>query len=549
VNEERRVRVILQARTSSRRLPAKVLLPLGGLPLAILCAKRLGNTGRQVVLATSVDETDDPLAWRAASAGIKVCRATLDDVLTRFVVATKDLSDNDIVVRATADNPLPDGGLVDALVEHFLQHDLAYLGTNSLSDGLPYGLSAEVCVLGALRQRANVASTSFEREHVTSALRENSPASRLLEPQLLQSGNYAHLSCSVDTLADYLHMARLFDHCDDPVAAPWQEFMNKLRSAQTGATIDTDAKEAPKRIGVITLGTAQLGTSYGIANKRGLPSDRDARAIIECALSSGISSFDTARSYGCAESRLGAMLSLESANDHCVITKLAPMTDLQQRASAAEVVKAVEASVFHSCYALQRRNLDVVMFHRADDMFLASGAGLDHLASLAAQGVVREIGASVYSPDEAIRCLADERIGHIQIPFNLLDRRWTSAALSRFFRRRPNLRIHARSVFLQGLLVSDASVWPRWIASSAEIVRRVSELSTRFKRHGPADLCMAYVRAFPWVTTLVLGVDTRSQLEQLMEYAREPALSVDEVDGVQQSLRDIPDRVLDPRKW
>lgn len=245
MSDVRRVRVILQARTTSKRLPAKVLLPLGGVPLAILCAKRLANTGRELVLATSVDETDDTLARRATDAGIEVRRGSLDDVLSRFVFALKDLADNDIAVRVTADNPLPDGSFVDALLEIFLQQHLAYLGTNPPSDGLPHGLSAEVCVVGALRQRARVSRTLSEREHVTPALREPSATSRLLGFRELLPGNYADLRSSVDTLDDYLHMARTFDLCDDPVGTPWQDFLDKLPHIERGTSPNANADDAP----------------------------------------------------------------------------------------------------------------------------------------------------------------------------------------------------------------------------------------------------------------------------------------------------------------
>src|SRR5687767_4280033 len=105
------------------------------------------------------------------------------------------------------------------------------------------------------------------------------------------------------------------------------------------------SKSRPTAISAITLGTAQLGSSYGIANTHGLPSDSDASAIIECALSRGISSFDTARSYGCAEARLGLTLSTRRSEEQCIVTKLEPMTKLAQRTTATEVVASVDASV------------------------------------------------------------------------------------------------------------------------------------------------------------------------------------------------------------
>ncbi len=60
----------------SKRLPGKVLLPLGGFPLAILCAKRLSNTALEVVLATSEHESDNELVRLALQAGVTVCRGS-----------------------------------------------------------------------------------------------------------------------------------------------------------------------------------------------------------------------------------------------------------------------------------------------------------------------------------------------------------------------------------------------------------------------------------------------------------------------------------------
>ena len=122
-----KIRVVLQARTTSSRLPAKVLLPLGGMPLAILCAKRLGSSGREVILATSNSASDDFLAATATQAGVRVLRGSLDDILDRFLYCTSDLKDDDLVVRATADNPFPDGNFIEQLISAFEKSGQNYL--------------------------------------------------------------------------------------------------------------------------------------------------------------------------------------------------------------------------------------------------------------------------------------------------------------------------------------------------------------------------------------------------------------------------------------
>ncbi len=545
----RRFRIILQARTTSRRLPAKVLLPIGGFPLAILCAKRLQNTGREVVLATSQDETDDTL-WRLAEhAGVRVCRGCLDDVLGRFLTCAQDLADDDVIIRATADNPLPDGGFVDLLVEKFLQQDLAYLGTNSPTDGLPYGLSGEVFTVGALREAADVAETRFDREHVTPVLRQRTGSAWLIGPGQIAEGDHSQLRCTVDTLEDFLSMAGIFASCADPIAAPWRSLLDRLPRVRPDRDRRAATGSRGHAAGAIMLGTAQLGMPYGIANRSGYPSDDEARSILDLALASGVTYFDTARSYGNSEARIGSALGRHSGGDVCVVTKLEPLSDLTDNATAPEIVRALEASVFRSCHALRRRQLDVLMFHRSADMVRWHGAAMEHLERLAEQGTIGEIGVSVYSPEEAIQCIADTRIKHLQMPFNLLDSRWTSEAFRNAVGRRPDLKVHARSVFLQGLLISGAAIWPEWATSSRSIIDRIARLCAALGRRDPSDLCMAYIRAFPWVTTLVLGVERRDQLIPLLENARERPLSASEVKEVQAAFLDVPKRLLNPAEW
>src|SRR6267378_5723685 len=96
--------VVVQARMSSSRLPGKSLLPVGGHPVAVLCAKRAANKGHRVVVAISNDARDDPLARALDAAGVALVRGSLDDVLARFVEATRHLPKDALVVRLTADN-------------------------------------------------------------------------------------------------------------------------------------------------------------------------------------------------------------------------------------------------------------------------------------------------------------------------------------------------------------------------------------------------------------------------------------------------------------
>ena len=157
---------ILQARTSSSRLPRKALLPLAGYPVSVLAALRAGNRGMPVVVATSDDRSDDELADVLRSHNLTTFRGPLEDVLGRYHLASVDLDDRDTIVRLTGDNVLPDGDFVQELAAAFAPSGLEYVATESLKGGLPYGLGAEAFTVGALRKAHRAATSRHDREHV-----------------------------------------------------------------------------------------------------------------------------------------------------------------------------------------------------------------------------------------------------------------------------------------------------------------------------------------------------------------------------------------------
>ncbi len=163
----RKVLAVLQARVASSRLPAKDLLPLAGRPAAVLSAQRAVNRGVPLCAVVSRDSSDDVLVHMFKAAGICVIRGPSDDVRRRFLMATRDLSDADWVIRLTADNVFPDGDLLNGLLDQFGRGRAPYLATGTPWDGVPYGLSAEVMTVGALRRAASVADDPANREHVS----------------------------------------------------------------------------------------------------------------------------------------------------------------------------------------------------------------------------------------------------------------------------------------------------------------------------------------------------------------------------------------------
>ena len=158
---------ILQARVSSSRLPGKVLRPLLGAPMIARQVERLrrARTLDALVLATSIDPSDGPLAQWAQTAGLPVHRGSLDDVLDRFVTAARPYRPAH-VVRLTGDCPLADPAVIDLVVSTHLDVGGDYT-SNALEPTWPDGLDVEVVTMDALEAAAREASAPYQREHVT----------------------------------------------------------------------------------------------------------------------------------------------------------------------------------------------------------------------------------------------------------------------------------------------------------------------------------------------------------------------------------------------
>ena len=159
---------ILQARTSSSRLPGKVLKPILGEPMLARHIKRLRRARHldPLVVATSTEASDDPLAALCERLGVHCHRGSLNDVLDRFYQAAAPWKP-DHLLRLTGDCPLADPQLIDACIDTHLAGDFDYT-SNALRPSFPDGLDAEVFRFSCLADAWREASLPSEREHVTS---------------------------------------------------------------------------------------------------------------------------------------------------------------------------------------------------------------------------------------------------------------------------------------------------------------------------------------------------------------------------------------------
>ena len=551
LEEPKPLRVVLQARTSSSRLPGKVLLPVAGIPLALLCARRLSREELDLVIATSTDASDDVLYQMVSFAGFQCVRGALEDVLGRFVLATTDMDDDQIVVRATADNPLPDVSFVLDLVAFMMEREVVYATTNSPIDGLPYGLSVEAMRVRVLRQAHCYATDPAEREHVTPWIRRHYPYAIIDRSRWHLSDRSAH-RCTIDTFDDYQRVHKVFVNVEeDPIKVSWNKLVSTLAKLPESPALRVPYRCVDGHVdSLFALGTAQLGLAYGINNFTGQPSEERSVAIVRRAVEHGVTWVDTAQAYGDSERRVGRALRGSWGSRAKVITKLSPVIEFPADCSETLIASWVDSRLHSSLSSLEKTHLDVLLLHRWADYRALGGIVWRRLLHHRNAGLIGALGVSLYEPHEVMEALLDPDITHIQIPFNLMDRRWLLPELQQRLAARQDVRVHVRSVFLQGLLLSDGRHWPISDPEGPTRLERVDELSVELNRKSRADLCIAYVCGHPWVTSVALGVETLEQLDNNLRLVTLSApLTADEIARVNSRLDGAPDCVVDPRQW
>jgi hypothetical protein len=255
----------------------------------------------------------------------------------------------------------------------------------------------------------------------------------------------------------------------------------------------------------LALGTAQFGLPYGVANTQGQISHNSAREIISYCRSRGIDTLDTAISYGESEQFLGNI----GVQDFNIITKLPYVPD-----TILNIENWIIDEVSASLSRLGIKSLYGLMLHRPDQLFQGNGevivASLKKLKDL---GVIQKVGVSVYSPDEFKDLFLMHDFDLVQCPFNLIDRRLVSSGwLGKL--KNSGVEVHVRSSFLQGLLLMPrnkipqnfqiwSSLWDHWHAW------------LEGNAVSPIEACLAYVLSEPNIDQIVVGIDSKEQLQQI----------------------------------
>lgn len=211
------VMAFLQARMGSTRLPGKVLMPLQGQTILERAIRRLSaaaSVDAVAVLTTRLPE-DDAVAQLASELGTLVYRGPELDVLARFFEAAEKFGP-DIIIRATADNPLIEIGSIDRIV-NTLCRDKSDL---CMEEQLPYGAATEAVTAEALAKAHFRAREPHHREHVTLYIKDHPEEFRISYPVAPQALCFPNIRVTVDTPADFAFVDHLIRRLPESSTPP-----------------------------------------------------------------------------------------------------------------------------------------------------------------------------------------------------------------------------------------------------------------------------------------------------------------------------------------
>lgn len=217
---------IVQARMGSTRLPGKVLHDIGGRTMLARVVRRTQRAASldQLIVATSGRAADEAIVAECRELDVPVFRGDEDDVLDRYYQASKAFG-AETVVRITSDCPLSDPGVIDQVVNAFLNAEADY-ASNTLQRTYPRGLDVEVMAVSALKCAWQEASEPFQRVHVTPYLYQNPDRFRLLS--IANERDSSEHRWTVDTREDLAFVREIYGRFGNEDDFSWADVLDLL---------------------------------------------------------------------------------------------------------------------------------------------------------------------------------------------------------------------------------------------------------------------------------------------------------------------------------
>ena len=268
----------------------------------------------------------------------------------------------------------------------------------------------------------------------------------------------------------------------------------------------------------LALGTVQFGLDYGVTNLSGQVAIGEVKNILDYAKEKSIDTLDTASGYGNSEQVLGEV----GVNNYRIITKTTPLKN-----GVDGVIKDFHQSLDN----LNIGQVDGLLIHNIDDVKDKRFGDLFHkLNELKEEGLINKIGFSTYTPDQVDFLLENFDFDLIQVPFNIFDNRLIQGGQLKALKKKK-IEIHARSVFLQGLLLDFNNLSDYFLTwkNEFDVYQDVVKESSLSK----LEYALNFVLSIKEIDKVLVGVNSKKQLKEIVQSVKDKeelnAYSIDDI--------------------
>ena len=281
----------------------------------------------------------------------------------------------------------------------------------------------------------------------------------------------------------------------------------------------------------LVLGTAQFGMIYGLNNKKRIPL-KTIQLIINEARKNNIKFLDTASSYGDCEKILGKI----GVSDFSIISKVI-LKNVGIQNPNDWLIKTIKNTLSN----LKVKKLYALLIH--NPLFLKKDKKklFNSLKNLKDIGLVKKIGLSLYSPNDLDELFKEYKIDIVQLPISIIDRRFVKSIWLKSLKEN-NIEIHARSVFLQGLLLNKSLKKIKYFKKWQKLLNNYYDW-IKANDIKPLNGCLDYVNSIPELTRIVVGIDNYNHLQEILKCKSTPKLIFPEY------LLSNDINLINPSKW
>ena len=291
----------------------------------------------------------------------------------------------------------------------------------------------------------------------------------------------------------------------------------------------------------ISIGTAQFGIDYGITNKLGKVPEVLVKKILKKASMLGIKYLDTAQDYGDSEKVIGKCMPSNSKLK--IISKLSSLEKFQNKDN---IIENLEKNFQKTLKNLGCKSINSFLIHQIKDLKENNSLIVwDWLESLKERNLIENIGVSIYE-EKDLDNIPLKKINLIQVPISIYNQKFIESGYIKKLSLSGTL-VHARSCFLQGLLLTKNTFWPNYISKELRIHHMKTECIAKNLNISMLDLNIAFIKQLSFLDSAIIGVTNLNELNQFINSWDKKNINIDKKIFKSLAWENLKD--IDPRYW